>query len=235
MLHVHILQTIKELGIVKSILSLNQTSVGNLTAETHEKVGCLLPTNGILLVIAIVLEIVKTVISVLRECKKQIKKSNLILMTTVGKKPKSYQLQRSETFPNIRKSLLTLQANSGRSKSCPCPCPCLKAANKAELTDAELTDDQTTEAQHTKRTIVKKILLDIFLRSATIITLCAIFAIITVSFNDIRSISTSSTVSSLRVALNTATGRLLYYCLTIVIFIYDVDVFNHCLERFNLN
>ena len=151
-------------------------------------------------------------------------------MTTVGKKPKSYQLQRSETFPKIRKSLLTLQANSRRSKSC----PCLKA-NKAELTDAELTDDQTTEAQHTKRTIVKKILLDIFLRSATIITLCAIFAIITVSFNDIRSISTSSTVSSLRVALNTATGRLLYYCLTIVIFIYDVDVFNHCLERFNLN
>jgi len=92
-------------------------------------------------------------------------------MTTVGKKPKSYQLQRSETFPKIRKSLLTLQANSRRSKSC----PCLKA-NKAELTDAELTDDQTTIAQHTKQTIVTKILLDICLRSATIITLCAIFA-----------------------------------------------------------
>lgn len=224
----------EELGIVKSIVSLNQTSVGNLTVEAHEKVGCLLPTNGILLVIAIVLEIVKTVISVLREYKKQIKKSNLILMTTVGKKPKSYQLQRSETFPKIRKSLLTSQAHSERSKSC----PCLKATNKAELTDAELTvrtDDQTTKAQHTKRTIVTKILLDLCLRSATIITLCAIFAILTVSFNDIRFRSTNSTVSSLGVALNTATGRLVYYCMTIVIFIYDVDVFNHCLERFNLN
>ena len=105
----------EELEIVKSIVSLNQTSVGNLTAETHEKEGCLLPTNGILLVIAIVLEIVKTVISVLREYKKQIKKSNLMLMTTVGKKPKSYQLQCSETFPKIRKTLLTLQAR--RSKS----------------------------------------------------------------------------------------------------------------------
>ena len=225
----------EELGIVKSIVSLNKTSVGNLTAETHEKVGCLLPTNGILLVIAIVLEIVKTVISVLREYKKQIKKSNLILMTTVGKKPKSYQLQRSETFPNIRKSLLTLQANSGRSKSCPCPCPCLKAANKAELTDAELTDDQTTIAQHTKQTIVTKILLDICLRSATIIMLCAIFAILTVFFNGISSRSTNSTVSSLGVAVNIATGRLLYYCMAMAILIYDVDVFNYCLKRCNCN
>ena len=224
----------EELGIVKSIVSLNQTSVGNLTAEAHEKVGCLLPTNGILLVIAIVLEIVKTVISVLREYKKQIKKSNLILMTTAGKKSKSYQLQRSETFPKIRKSLLTLQANSGRSKSC----PCLKAANKAESTDAELTvrtDDQTTKAQHTKRTIVTKILLDICLRSATIIMLCAIFAILTVIFNGISSRSTNSTVSSLGVAVNIATGRLLYYCMAMAILIYDVDVFNYCLKRFNCN